>query len=106
MDQKELGKRIREAREKVGLSQDEFAVLIGRDQRAVSEYETGKRRIAVTDLPKFAEALQVSTLYFFEGPMNLYELDHELLAYFHQLPSLKAKRSAIQLVRTLLDALE
>lgn len=104
MDPKELGQRIRQARERLGLSQDDFAELIERDQRAVSEYEHGKRRISVTELPKFAEALDVPLLYFFEGQINLNDLDRELLEYFHQLPSVKSMQSAIQIVRVLIDA--
>ena len=103
MEPKELGQRIRQARERLGISQDDFAVLIERDQRAVSEYEHGKRRISVTDLPKFADALQVPLLYFFEGQLNPNDLDRELLEYFHQLPSIKSKQSAIQIVRILTE---
>ena len=54
-----LGQRIRTAREAQGLSQEEFAARISRDQRAVSEYENGKRKITVTDLPRLAEVLGV-----------------------------------------------
>lgn len=106
MDPKALGKRIRAARENQGLSQDDFALLIERDQRAVSEYENGKRRITVTELPKFAEALHVSILYFFDEDESHSDLDLELLDYFHRLPTLKARLAAIQIMRVLLDTVE
>ena len=44
-----FGARIRQAREMRGISQDELAALIHKDQRAISEYETGKRRLAAVE---------------------------------------------------------
>ena len=105
MDSKLLGERIRQAREKRGLSQEDLAALISRDQRAVWEYEYGKRRIAVTDLPRLAQALQVPLLYFFEGELTATDLDHSLLAEFQRLPSLEAKRYAVEILRLYSDAL-
>lgn len=101
-----LGERIRMAREAKGLSQEEFAALIGRDQRGVSEYEHGKRRIAVTDLPLFASVLNVPLLYFFEGNTALDDVDAAVLDELHRLPNTDAKRSALELVRVFRDALE
>jgi transcriptional regulator with XRE-family HTH domain len=94
-----LGQRIRQAREARGLSQDELAVLISRDQRAVSEYERGVRKIAVTDLPTFADALGVPLAYFYEDEPPLDEWDSVLLREFRRLPTLKAKRTAIDFLR-------
>ena len=65
MDPKILGERIREARERAGISQEDLAVAVGKDQRAISEYENGKRKLSVTDLPMFARTLRVPLLYFY-----------------------------------------
>lgn len=105
MDAKLLGLRIRQARERKGLSQDEFAARISRDQRAVSEYENGKRRIAVTELPTFARVLDVPLLYFFEGEIEITDLDRLMLDTFHQLPTEKAQHSAIEIVRVFSEAI-
>jgi len=101
-----LGQRIRGAREQRGLSQEEFAALIGRDQRAVSEYENGKRRIAVTDLPKFADALGMPLAYFYEEGIDADDFDQALLREFHQLPNEAAKQDAIDLMRLLTKMLQ
>jgi transcriptional regulator with XRE-family HTH domain len=61
----ELGQRIRQAREARGLTQEQLAERIARDQRSVSEYESGKRRIYAHDLPNIARALNVPVMYFF-----------------------------------------
>lgn len=60
------GKRIREARMKAGMSQEELAVrmqLAGLQmgQMAVSRIETGKRLAPDFELPLLADALGVST---------------------------------------------
>ncbi len=98
---KSLGQRIRQAREQHGLSQEEFADLISRDQRAVSEYENGKRKITVTELPRFAEALAMPLAYFYEEAIALDDLDHTLLQAFHQLPDDGARQEAIDMMRLL-----
>lgn len=60
------GPRIREARVKAGLSQEELAVRMQLDglqmgQMAVSRIETGKRLVPDFELPLLADALGVST---------------------------------------------
>ncbi len=106
LDARLLGRRIRRARERQGLSQEQFAALISRDQRAVSEYEHGKRRISVTELPNFARALNVPLLYFFEDDLAETDLDRELLDEFRRLPDERSKKSAIGIVRIFSDAFE
>jgi transcriptional regulator with XRE-family HTH domain len=61
----QMGQRIREARERLGITQDELAALIGRTQDTISHYETGNRAIVVTELPALAKALKVPIASFF-----------------------------------------
>ena len=69
MNEKEFnlsGRRIREARLRLGLRQEELAVklqLLGLQvgQMAVSRMETGKRIIPDFELPVLAQALGVTT---------------------------------------------
>src|SRR5688572_2494593 len=60
-----MGHRIREARERLGLTQGELAERIGKSQDAISHYETGDRAVVVTELPLLAEVLKVPLSYFF-----------------------------------------
>lgn len=99
MDAKWLGFRIRQARERRGLSQEELAVAVTKDQRAISEYENGKRKLAVTDLPVFATVLEVPLMYFFEEEAEVFQDDDLLLNYFHQLPSSEARQAALDILR-------
>ncbi len=106
VDKSLLGQRIRLARERKGLSQEEMAALISRDQRAVSEYENGKRRISVTELPLFAQVLDVPLMYFFEGDVALDDIDTAVVEELRRLPDTDARRSALELMRVFRTAME
>lgn len=101
MDATVLGVRIREARERLGMSQEDFALAVAKDQRAISEYERGKRKLSVTDLPTFAQVLGVPVLYFYEGELTHHDLDFVVLDEFRRLPTPEAKHAAIQIIRIL-----
>jgi transcriptional regulator with XRE-family HTH domain len=107
VDGKLLGARIKQARERLQMSQEQLGEIVSRDQRAISEYENGKRRIAAIDLPLFAHALQVPLLYFYEGE-QLSSSDQYQLFFeeFQQLPSLEAQRTAMELVRAFANYLK
>ncbi len=106
LDAKLLGVRIRQARERRGLSQEELAAAVSRDQRAISEYENGKRKLSVTELPEFARVLGVPLLYFYEGEVALQDLDKAILDQFRRLPTQEAKQTAIDLIRLYSDSIE
>jgi transcriptional regulator with XRE-family HTH domain len=101
LDTKLLGLRIRQARERRGISQEALAEAVGKDQRAISEYENGKRKLSVVDLPAFATVLEVPLMYFFEEEPSLSELDAALLNYFHRLSTHEARRAAIDIMSIL-----
>jgi transcriptional regulator with XRE-family HTH domain len=101
MDKKLLGERIRLARDRKGLSQEHLANLVEKDQRGISEIEAGNRKLSVTDLPKFAKALDVPILYFFEGEISKDDLDIAMLRVFAQIEHEEVKRSAIDIVHIL-----
>lgn len=105
MDLKTLGQRIRQAREVRGWSQEELATLIGKDQTAISEYETGKRKISVTELPHLAQVLHVPVAYFFGQPAPDDSLGEALLIHFRQLPE-SAKHDVLEIMRLLAKLLK
>lgn len=57
---KELGNRIRELRQQTGLSQEKFALKIGMDRTYFASVEAGKRNIAIINIKKIADGLNVS----------------------------------------------
>ncbi len=106
MDQVELGQRIRRARDRIEMTQEALAEAVERDQKAISEYENGKRKLAATDLPLFARALGVPISYFFDGELPTDQLDMLLLHQFHALPTEEDKRTAIQAVQLISDTVK
>lgn len=100
-----LGQRIRQAREKQGLSQEQLAASLSVGQRAVSEIENGKQRLPVTDLPQMAQILQVPLLYFFTDDLSMDDLDLALLDHFHRLPDARTRHTVIEIVRLLTETM-
>lgn len=64
VDRKELGARLREAREYVGLSQDEVARYLSIPRTALSHIETGQRRVDALELKKLAQLYKRPVGYF------------------------------------------
>ena len=63
----DLGMRIKELRNKVGLSQEKFALKIGMDRTYYASVESGHRNIAIINIKKIADGLEVSLSELFEG---------------------------------------
>ena len=101
MNSKTLGLRLREARERQRMSQEDLAAALSKDQKAISEYENGRRKLAVTELPTIAAVLQVPITYFFEDSASVHDLDDALLTYFHRLPTRDDQQALIEMVRIL-----
>jgi transcriptional regulator with XRE-family HTH domain len=57
-------RRLREARERSGLSQEEAARRLGRGQSFVSKCESGERRVDIVELKAFAKIYLVPMSFF------------------------------------------
>lgn len=55
-----VGKRVRELRNSIGISQEELADLADLDRTYITSVECGKRNISIVNIEKLANALQVS----------------------------------------------
>lgn len=104
--QAEIGQRIRQARENIGMSQRDFAEAVDKDQTVISLCESGKRKVTAMELSQFAQVLQVPVSYFYEGEVQSEDLDQMLLNEFRKLPSLEAKQFVLQMVRALSSLLK
>lgn len=102
----EIGQRIRKARERVGMSQEDFAHAVNKDQRAISEYENGKRKVSASELSVFASVLSIPISYFYEGDFQIDELDQLVLQEFHKLPTVEAKEAVLQVLRIFSNTLK
>lgn len=61
---KDLLRKLRTAREKAGLTQIEFARLVGESQSFISKCERGERRIDVIELRTFCQVLGIEIVDF------------------------------------------
>lgn len=62
-----IGRRIRERRLMLGLSQQQLAQTIGVTYQQAHKYETGVNRVSAGRLYRIAEALGVPVSWFYEG---------------------------------------
>ena len=60
----ELGRRLRDAREYLGLSQEQVADYLGIPRPSVSTIEAGKRRISFQEMQRLAELYRKPLTYF------------------------------------------
>lgn len=68
MIKQKVGHRIRELRlERTGLSQEKFALKIGMDRTYFASVELGRRNIAIVNLEKIANGLNVTLAELFHG---------------------------------------
>ena len=60
-----VGKRVKELRNKLGISQEELAARAELDRTYITSVECGKRNISIANIEKLAKALKVSLHEFF-----------------------------------------
>ena len=62
-----IGRRIRERRQSIGLTQQELADRVGLTYQQVHKYEFGSNRVSCGRIVIIAEALGVQAAYFFDN---------------------------------------
>ena len=62
-----VGKRIRQRRWLIGMTQQKLAELVGIKFQQIQKYETGANRVSASRLWDIGEAMGVSVAFFFEG---------------------------------------
>lgn len=62
-----VGRRIRQRRKSLGVTQEQLADSLGLTFQQVQKYERGANRVSASKLYEIAVALQTGTEYFFEG---------------------------------------
>lgn len=63
----DLGLRIKELRNKAGLSQEKFALSIEMDRTYFASVEAGRRNISICNIKKIADGLGMSLSELFQG---------------------------------------
>jgi len=62
-----FGKAVRNRRQKLGVSQEEFADVCGLDRTYIGGIERGERNVSLVNIEKIARALRVSLSELFRG---------------------------------------
>jgi transcriptional regulator with XRE-family HTH domain len=62
-----IGRRVRQRRLEIGMSQEHLAELLGVTFQQIQKYEKGVNRVAASRLYDMTEALDVDVTYFFDG---------------------------------------
>lgn len=62
-----VGRRVKELRNKLGISQEKLADLVGLDRTYITSVECGRRNISIVNIEKLAKTLNVTLSEFFEG---------------------------------------
>lgn len=102
MDAIQLGNRLRTVRERRGLSQQAVAAAIGLPRTAVTNIESGGRRVSTLELTKLAEVYGCSAAVFL--PANAEPEEERLAIALHRtLPEMKEVREVGTEVRRLID---
>jgi transcriptional regulator with XRE-family HTH domain len=65
-----LSERLQKAREMAGIPQKEAARRLGISPPRLSQYESGKRRVAVVMLDELSRMYRVPITYFFDGGLQ------------------------------------
>lgn len=62
-----FGNKVKLLRNKFGISQEKFALMIDMDRTYLSSVEKGKRNISIENINKIAKGLKISLKELFEG---------------------------------------
>lgn len=65
--EKEFGTRVRQLRERAGLSSREFSLLIGRSKAYIIQLENGRRNVSLDTIERIAAGLGVTVSELFSG---------------------------------------
>ncbi|MFA5120551.1 helix-turn-helix domain-containing protein [Zavarzinia sp.] len=104
----EIGRRIRERRWLLGLSQEKLARRVGLKFQQIQKYETGGAKVSAGRLSSIAQALEVPAAYFYDQaatPTETLSRDAaEVARNFMALPAGQQER-LLDLVRAMAAAL-
>jgi transcriptional regulator with XRE-family HTH domain len=65
-----IGKKIKDARQRIGISQEELGSRVGYSAMGISHFECGVRKIKIEELEKIARALDVGINYFLDSTIS------------------------------------
>ena len=77
-ERKKIAERLKEARALAGLSQESAAKILGIQRPAVSEIESGRRKVSAEEIIQFSKIYKVSTSWLLLKDEAETEMDEQL----------------------------
>ena len=93
-----VGKRIRQRRWLIGMTQQTLADMVGIKFQQIQKYETGSNRVSASRLWEIGEAMGVPVSFFFEGIKD--NSQHTGAESQYAAPDMLSDKEAMELVRT------
>ena len=105
----EIGKRIKNRRRELKISQEQLAEILDVTYQQVQRYENGTNKLNVENVQTIATALSVPLSYFFESykspaPVeekqpHLTPIENKLLGHFRKIKNKPSRNTVIQVAR-------
>jgi Zn-dependent peptidase ImmA (M78 family)/transcriptional regulator with XRE-family HTH domain len=81
MDSASLGRRLRDARERQGLTQQAVSERIGIARTAITQIESGQRKVSTLELTKLADLFGRTASYFLKSETDFADQDFRVILY-------------------------
>lgn len=100
-EEKAIARRVRQAREKAGLSQREVAERLGLSEVGYGHYERLSQPFGIHQLYELSRILSRPITYFLDIPSKYSNDEEQLVFLYRHINDDKLKETAIELVRRL-----
>lgn len=97
LDQKEMGKRIRDRREVMELSREDLAELLSVSPQFIADIEYGNKGLSIKRLYLLSQVLGVTTDYILAGSVYSVETDNTAMRFREEIMGIIYKCDAKQL---------
>ncbi len=97
LDQREMGRRIRDRREALGLSREDLSELLDVSAQFIADVEYGNKGLSIKRLYLLSQVLDVTTDYILAGSLYSFETDGEATRFREEIMELIYKCDAKQL---------
>ena len=97
LDQREMGRRIRDRREAMGLSREDLAELLGVSPQFIADVEYGNKGLSIKRLYLLSQVLGVTADYILAGSLYSTETDGAATRFKEEIMGLIDKCDAKQL---------
>jgi transcriptional regulator with XRE-family HTH domain len=102
-ERERIAERLKEARQQSGLSQESAAKILGIQRPAISEIESGKRKVSAEEIIQFGKLYKVSINWLLLKEEELGHIDEELRVAARELSKMSEadRKKLLEILRIL-----